>query len=73
MSVMPAARLQRDKVLAPDLALRYTGLLGSANQTIHLMTARHTLNDLARVPSREIVLHVDGTLSVSGIRPWRPK
>jgi len=49
------------------------GLLGSANQTIHRLTDRYQMSDLAAVPPREIVLHADGTMSVSGIRPWRPK
>lgn len=48
------------------------GLIGSANQTIHLLTDRHARCELAAVPPREIVLHADGTLSISGIRPWRP-
>jgi anaerobic ribonucleoside-triphosphate reductase activating protein len=46
------------------------GLVGSANQQIHLLTNRYTLADLAAVPPRELVLHRDGTVSVSGISPW---
>ena len=48
------------------------GLLGSANQQIHLLTDRYTLADLDAVPPRELVLHRDGSVSVSGISPWRP-
>ena len=48
------------------------GLLGSANQQIHLLTGRYTLSDLSSVPRRELILHPDGTLTSSGISPWRP-
>jgi anaerobic ribonucleoside-triphosphate reductase activating protein len=48
------------------------GLLGSANQQIHRLTDRYTSADLAAVPPRELVLHRDSTVSVSGISPWRP-
>lgn len=47
-------------------------LIGSANQQIHLLTDRYTQADLTAVPPRELVLHRDGTVSVSGISPWRP-
>jgi len=47
-------------------------LIGSANQQIHLLTDRYTRGDLAAVPPRELVLHRDGTVSVSGLSPWRP-
>jgi anaerobic ribonucleoside-triphosphate reductase activating protein len=47
-------------------------LIESANQQIHLLTDRYTLADLAAVPPRELVLHRDGTVSVSGVAPWRP-
>ncbi len=48
------------------------GLLGSANQQIHLLTGRYTLSQLASTPRRELILHPDGTMTASGISPWRP-
>jgi anaerobic ribonucleoside-triphosphate reductase activating protein len=43
------------------------GLLGSANQQIHFLTSRHNASDLQNLPSREIILHADGTLTLSGV------
>jgi anaerobic ribonucleoside-triphosphate reductase activating protein len=40
---------------------------GSANQHIHLLTSRYTFIDIARIPSREVILHTDGTRTRSGI------
>ena len=48
------------------------GLLGSANQQIHLLTGRYTLPQLINVPLREVILHGDGTVTATGISPWRP-
>lgn len=48
------------------------GLLGSANQRIHLLTDRYTLSQLSTIPRRELILHADGTMTISGISPWRP-
>jgi len=48
------------------------GLLGSPNQQIHLLTGRYTLSQLASTPCRELILHPDGTMTASGISPWRP-
>ena len=47
------------------------GLLGSSNQQIHLLTGRHNLAELAAAPPRELILHRDGTVTGSGIHPWR--
>jgi anaerobic ribonucleoside-triphosphate reductase activating protein len=47
------------------------GLLGSANQTIHLLSDRYGLSDFAGVPGREAILHRDGSITLSGIDPWR--
>ncbi len=48
------------------------GLLGSANQQAHLLTPRYSMEDLAEVQPGEVILHADGTVSVSGIAPpWR--
>jgi anaerobic ribonucleoside-triphosphate reductase activating protein len=49
-----------------------TGLLGSANQRIHILTDRYGPDDLYSAASREIVLHRDGAITVSGVNPWRP-
>jgi len=43
------------------------GLLGSANQQIHLLTSRHTLAEFAAIPTGEIILHPDGSITHSGI------
>jgi len=48
------------------------GLMSSANQQVHLLSSRYTSRDLARVPTRELIIHQDGSLTGSGIRPWRP-
>jgi anaerobic ribonucleoside-triphosphate reductase activating protein len=42
------------------------GLLGSANQRIHLLTSRHHITDFDSLPAREIILHRDGTLTITG-------
>lgn len=44
-----------------------TGLLGSANQTVHLLTERYTLNDINDVPQAEVVIRTDGRVVLSGI------
>ena len=46
-------------------------LLGSANQTVHFLTARYGPHDLRAVPSREWILHADGSVTSSGINPRR--
>ncbi len=45
------------------------GLLGSANQQIHLLTKRYTAGDFRTLPAREIILHADGSITLSGINP----
>jgi anaerobic ribonucleoside-triphosphate reductase activating protein len=45
------------------------GLLGSANQQAHLLTSRYCLENLADTPAGEVVLHPNGTASVTGIAP----
>jgi anaerobic ribonucleoside-triphosphate reductase activating protein len=47
-------------------------LLGSANQQIHLLTGRYTLSQLICVPRCELILHPDGTMTATGLSPWRP-
>ena len=48
------------------------GLLGSSNQAIHLLTRRYRPADFSHVPAREIILHSDGSTTISGISPWQP-
>lgn len=45
------------------------GLRGSANQTIHLLTNRHTLDELKQTPCGEISIDERGDIRVSGIDP----
>ena len=45
------------------------GLLGSANQRIHLLTTRHVVADFGRVPGREVIVHRDGTMTLTGVNP----
>ncbi len=47
------------------------GLASSTNQQIHLLTPRHSADDLAAAPTREIILHRDGSMTVTGLHPWR--
>ena len=46
-------------------------LLGSTNQQIHLLTDRYKLSELDVVPRRELIIHPDGTVTATGILPWR--
>ncbi len=48
------------------------GLLGSANQQIHLLTKRYRAEDFTCIPTREVILHRDGTTTLSGIGRWSP-
>ncbi len=43
------------------------GLLGSANQTVHLLSPRHTLEEIAATPEAEAVILPDGQVVLSGI------
>jgi anaerobic ribonucleoside-triphosphate reductase activating protein len=45
------------------------GLLGSANQRIHLLSGRHRLEEFAGVPQGEVILHRDGSITITGIVP----
>jgi anaerobic ribonucleoside-triphosphate reductase activating protein len=44
-----------------------SGLLGSANQKIHLLSRRYKLKDFATIPRQEIILHRDGSITLTGI------
>lgn len=46
-----------------------TGLRGSANKTVHLLTDRYTMADIDAVPPAEIVIDAAGGLVLSGIQP----
>jgi anaerobic ribonucleoside-triphosphate reductase activating protein len=43
------------------------GLLGSANQTVHLLSPRYTLEEIAATPEAEAVILPDGRVVFSGI------
>jgi len=43
-------------------------LIGSANQRLHLLTARYTPADFGGIPASEVILHRDGSVTLSGIR-----
>jgi anaerobic ribonucleoside-triphosphate reductase activating protein len=47
------------------------GLLGSANKQAHFLTPRYAARDLEEAPRREVILHADGTTTLSGIDPLR--
>jgi anaerobic ribonucleoside-triphosphate reductase activating protein len=44
-------------------------LLGSSNQRIHLLTPRHSSADFTRVPGTEVIIHTDGSITLTGISP----
>ena len=44
-----------------------TALLGSANQAIHLLSARHRMEEIRATPECEIHIGSDGTTTVTGI------
>lgn len=48
-----------------------SGLLGSANKTIHLLSERYTLADLQAIPQAEVTIAPDGDVIFSGIDPLR--
>lgn len=48
------------------------GLLGSSNKTIHLLSSRHTTEEIAATPEAEVVILPDGSVVFSGIRPAVP-
>lgn len=63
VDVLIAGRYYKDKRLGKNL-------LGSGNQQIHLLTDRYGKEELVRVPTRELVLHRDGSTTASGLIPW---
>jgi anaerobic ribonucleoside-triphosphate reductase activating protein len=49
-----------------------TGLRGSANKTIHLLTDRYRPEEIEVTPVAEILIGADGTLTTTGVDPFRP-
>lgn len=45
------------------------GLRGSANQTVHFLTDRYTMDDLRPVPPAEVIITAEGEIIVSGVDP----
>jgi anaerobic ribonucleoside-triphosphate reductase activating protein len=43
-------------------------LIGSKNKTVHFLTSRYTLSDLA-LAAAEVIISNDGTITLSGINP----
>lgn len=48
-----------------------SGLRGSANQTVHLLTDRYTMDQIAAVPPAEVIITADGQAVFSGVDPVR--
>ncbi len=46
-------------------------LLGSSNQKIHLLTNRYRISDFASIPHSEVILHKDGTITITGVHPLK--
>jgi anaerobic ribonucleoside-triphosphate reductase activating protein len=49
------------------------GLRGSANQRIHLLSARHTLAEVEDTPVAEVRIGPDGTVVLTGVDPVKLK
>lgn len=50
-----------------------TGLRGSANQQVHLLTARYGEADVAATPTAEVRIATDGTVVLTGVDPLKAK
>jgi len=50
-----------------------TGLRGSSNQRIHLLTARHTLAEVEATPVAEIRIAASGEVVLTGVDPLKLK
>ena len=46
-----------------------TGMLGSNNQHIHLLTDRYSIGDITQTPAGEVRIATDGRVTVTGIDP----
>lgn len=74
----PAAEILKHTdvlVAGPYLRERHCGrgLLGSSNQKIHFLTDRYHPRDFTDLPGSEVILHGDGTITMTGIRVLPPK
>ena len=45
------------------------GLIGSSNQRLHFLTTRHTPAEFSRIPRTEVIVHSDGSITLTGISP----
>lgn len=53
-------------------ALRHPrGLIASENQRVHHLSPRYGHLDFADLPSREAIIHPDGSVTLSGVTPYR--
>lgn len=50
-----------------------TGLLGSSNQRIHLLSSRYTEADVTATPTAEVRIAADGTVVLTGVDPLKLK
>lgn len=48
-----------------------SGLRSSANQSVHLLTGRYTMDDLSTVPTAEVIVTPEGEITLSGVDPLR--
>ena len=62
VDVLIAGRYEVERRLA-------RGLRGSANQTVHLLTDRYSMEEIEAVPEAEIEIDPSGNVMVSGIDP----
>ena len=46
-------------------------LLGSSNQRIHLLTGRHAMEEFEGIPTTEIIVRPDGSITLTGVVPAR--
>jgi anaerobic ribonucleoside-triphosphate reductase activating protein len=46
-----------------------SGLIGSANKTVHFFSSRYTIADLSNVPEAEVIIKDNGEIILSGINP----
>ena len=47
------------------------GLLGSENQTVHLLTTRYRADEVASTPDAEVIIDPTGRVTLSGVNPLR--
>jgi anaerobic ribonucleoside-triphosphate reductase activating protein len=69
LDVLIAGRYQAGQGLRNDVGSAASGLLGSANKTVHLLTDRYNMGNLREVPEAEVILTPQGEILVTGIRP----